>query len=102
MLFCIPRLNFDDQNTPDVVKSHAEAVCLEGPQSGRDERALKQRAGRTAASSVQKRKSIVSSAFLAAVTTGTVRKRFVLRLNMKCTLVTKQSSPKYWSNVHYL
>lgn len=102
MLFCIPRLNFDDQSTPDVVKTHAEVVCLEVPQTGRDERAHKQRAERTASSSVRKQKSVFSSAFLAAVTTGTVGKRFVLRLNTKCTLLTKQSSPKYWSNVLYL
>lgn len=102
MLFCIPRLHFDDQNIPAVVKSRAEVVCLEGPQTGRDEQTLTQRAERTAVSSVRKQKSSFSSAFLAAVTTGTVGKRFVLRLNMKCTLLTKRSSPKYWSNVLYL
>uniref|UniRef100_A0A8C3GGP5 Centromere protein C n=1 Tax=Cairina moschata TaxID=8855 RepID=A0A8C3GGP5_CAIMO len=95
-------LNFDDQNTPDVVKSHAEAVCLEGPQSGRDERALKQRAGRTAASSVQKRKSIVSSAFLAAVTTGTVRKRYTASVSPPSPPVVKDHDVEQESECEFL
>jgi len=89
MLFLIHRLHFDDQNSPPAVKSHVEVENLEGPQTGRDEKVvLVQGTECIATSSAQKEKSF-SSVVLAAVATGTLGKRFVLRLNVEHDLLVK-------------
>lgn len=89
MLFLIHRLHFGDQNTPAAVKSYMEVENLEGPQTGREEQVvLVQGTQGVATSSVQKQKSF-SSVVLAAVATGTLGKRFVLRLNRVCNLLVK-------------
>ncbi|XP_064366313.1 centromere protein C isoform X2 [Dromaius novaehollandiae] len=70
-------LHFNEQNTPVAVKSHVEAENLGGPQAGKNEQlVLVQGTDHIAISSVQKKKSSFSSAFLAAVTTGTLGKRY--------------------------
>ncbi|XP_025940184.1 centromere protein C isoform X2 [Apteryx rowi] len=70
-------LHFDEQNTPAAVKSHAEVEDLGGSQTGKNEQlVLVQGTDHVAITSVQKKKSAFSSAFLAAVTTGTLGKRY--------------------------
>ncbi|XP_074445400.1 centromere protein C isoform X3 [Larus michahellis] len=64
-------LHFDDQDTPAGVKSPVEVENWEGPQTGRDEQVVAQ----AATSSVQKEKAF-SSVVLAALTTGTLGKRY--------------------------
>ncbi|XP_035180321.1 centromere protein C isoform X2 [Oxyura jamaicensis] len=95
-------LHFDDQNAPAVVKSHAEVVCLEGPQTGRDEQALTKRAECTAVSSVRKRKSSFSSAFLAAVTTGTIGKRYTASISPPSPPVVKDQDVEIESECEFL
>ncbi|XP_040410891.1 centromere protein C isoform X1 [Cygnus olor] len=95
-------LHFDDQNTPAVVKSRAEVVGLEGPQTGRDEQTLTQRAERTTVSSVRKRKSSFSSAFLAAVTTGTVGKRYTASISPPSPPVVKDEDVELESECEFL
>ncbi|XP_026703470.1 centromere protein C isoform X1 [Athene cunicularia] len=74
-------LHFDDQNTPAAVKSHKEVENLEGPQSGRDKQVvLTQGTECTSKSSVQIEKSF-SSAILAAVTKGTLVKRYSVSIS---------------------
>ncbi|KAM6361559.1 centromere protein C [Alca torda] len=63
-------LHFDDQDTPAGVKSHVEVENWEGPQTGGDEQVAP-----AATSSVQKEKPF-SSVVLAALTTGTLGKRY--------------------------
>ncbi|XP_062431186.1 centromere protein C isoform X3 [Rhea pennata] len=70
-------LHFDEQSTPAAVKSHEESENLRGPQTGKDEQLVLVRGtDHIVISSVQKRKSSFSSAFLAAVRTGTLGKRY--------------------------
>lgn len=89
MLFLTHRLHFDDQNNPAAAKSHVEVENLEGPQTGRDEQIVPvQGTVHIATSSVRKEKSL-SSVVLAAVATGMLGKRFVLRLNMEHNLLVK-------------
>ncbi|XP_068797232.1 centromere protein C isoform X2 [Struthio camelus] len=72
----VPVLRFDEQNTPTAFKSRVEVENLGGPQTGKNEQlVLVQGTDHTAVSSVQKKKSSFSSAFLAAVMTGTLGKR---------------------------
>ncbi|XP_074679414.1 centromere protein C isoform X4 [Strix aluco] len=74
-------LHFDDQNTPAAVKSHVEVENLEGPQTGRNKQVvLTQGTECTAKSSVQIEKSF-SSVVLAAVTTGTLVKRYSVSIS---------------------
>ncbi|XP_027754857.1 centromere protein C isoform X2 [Empidonax traillii] len=75
------KLCFDGWNTPAAAKSCGEAENLEGPQTGRDEQVVLVQGTEPVATSCLQKKKTFSSAFLAAVATGTLRQRYSASLS---------------------
>lgn len=79
MLFLKSSLDFDNQN----VKSHMEYENLKGPQIVKENQDVIRSTECVALSPGWREKMSISSIFLASVTTGTLEKRFLLRLSME-------------------